>query len=147
MATAPFIAVINGPNLNLLGKRNQEIYGSDTLDQILTSIKDVIEQSGYHLQAFQSNSEGEIIDAIQKASGETEGLIINAGAYSHTSIAIRDALECYPETIIEVHLSNIFQREHFRRYSYVSEVAAGVICGFGGQGYLLAVEALLRMKG
>lgn len=138
------IAVINGPNLNLLGTREPETYGSQSLEQIINSLKDHLNKSSFKLWDFQSNSEGELVTAIQKASKECMGLIINPAAYTHTSIAIRDAIVAVDIPTVEVHLSNIYQREKFRRFSYVSEVAIGVISGFGGFGYIIAADALVR---
>lgn len=142
---AKSIALINGPNLNLLGTRNQTLYGKQTLDDIVTGLKDHVKGSDFELQAFQSNSEGAIIDAVQAARKSAQGAIINPGAYAHTSIAIRDALEDSPIPFLEVHLSNIYQREEFRRHSYTSEVVKGVIVGFGADSYFLALSALLQM--
>lgn len=139
------ITLVNGPNLNSLGTRPSEHYGRETLEQVVKRVKAVSEKSGYNLKAFQSNSEGAIIDEIQRALRESEAIIINPGAYSHTSIAIRDALEAAKIPVVEVHISNIFRREEFRRHSYVSEVARGVICGFGTDGYLVALDAALKM--
>lgn len=137
------ILVINGPNLNLLGQREPEIYGYDTLDDINARLEKQAQASGKSIAFFQSNHEGDLIDAIHQARATTKGLIINPGGYSHTSVALRDALSAYPHPIIEVHLSNIHQREGFRHHSFVSGVATGVICGLGAQGYALALEALL----
>lgn len=139
------ISLINGPNLNALGSRPSEHYGRETLEQIVKRVKVASEKSGYHLKHFQSNSEGQLVDEIQRALRESEAIIINPGAYSHTSIAIRDALEGARIPVIEIHISNIFRREEFRRHSYVSEVARGVVCGFGTEGYLVALDAALRM--
>lgn len=139
------IALINGPNLNLLGTRNPEIYGTMSLAEIVENVTQLAKRSGFTVQHTQSNSEGEIIDAIQQAGRTSSGVLINPGAYSHTSIAIRDALECLTIPVIEVHLSNIYKRENFRRQSVVSEVVNGVISGFGPQGYTLALEALVEL--
>lgn len=138
------ITLINGPNLNLLGTRKPEVYGDETLDDIIKSVCNLGATFGVEVFSVQSNSEGKIIDAIQQAAKDSCGIIINAGAYSHSSIAIRDALEAVNIPIIEVHLSNIFARESFRKHSYVSEVAKGVISGFGAKGYLLALRALVE---
>ena len=137
------IGLINGPNLNLLGQRDEEQYGAASLKEIVHSARSTAKASGFSLVDFQSNSEGEIVDAIHKSIDESSGIIINPGAYSHTSIAIRDALECFSGPIIEVHLSNIYSREEFRNHSFISEVATGVISGFGGLGYELAVFAVI----
>ncbi len=139
------LALLNGPNLNLLGERNKEIYGAKTLPEIEKELVSRAEAQGFELECFQSNSEGELIDRIHALRTEAAGLLINPGAYSHTSIALRDALECFPGPIIEVHLSNIHKREPFRHHSYVSEVASGVICGLGPQGYEFGLSALIKL--
>ena len=137
------IHVINGPNLNLLGMRPAEHYGSLKLDEILKEMEAKAKSLGLSLVHVQSNDEGKLVDAIQQvALGDAAGLVINAAAYSHTSIAIRDALECVSVPVIEVHLSNIYARDDFRHHSYVSEVVDGVISGLGPMGYLFAIEAL-----
>jgi 3-dehydroquinate dehydratase-2 len=143
----PKITVINGPNLNLLGSRKPKIYGSDTLDMIVAKMEDEALALGFDLEAHQSNSEGILVDIVQQSAKRSKGLIINPGAYSHTSIALRDALEAAELPTIEVHLSNIHRREAFRRHSYISEVASGVIVGLGGAGYVLAVRALATLLG
>ena len=139
------ICLLNGPNLNLLGERNKELYGSDTLQTIETKLAAQATAAGYELKAFQSNVEGALIDAIHAARNEAAAIIINPGAYSHTSIAIRDALECFAGPIVEVHISNIYKREEFRRHSFVSEVASGVICGLGTAGYEVALRFVIEM--
>ena len=139
------ILLVNGPNLNMLGTRQPELYGSETLPQVEAKCKTHATSLKLTLDTFQSNHEGEIVDVIQKASKEYQGLIINAGAYSHTSVAIMDALLTCSFPIIEVHLSNIFQREEFRHGSYVSHVAKGVICGLGSRGYLHALDSLAEL--
>lgn len=136
------IFILNGPNLNLLGQREPEIYGRDTLDDVRLACEQQAEALQLAVDFRQSNREGELVDWIQEARERAHGLIVNAGAYSHTSIAILDALQACPKPAIEVHLSNIFRREEFRRHSYVSLGVRGVICGFGRKGYLLALEAL-----
>ena len=136
------IALVNGPNLNLLGERNPELYGSDTLQSIEARLTKKAEALGFQLECFQSNSEGDLIDKIQDFRKRAAGLIINPGGYSHTSVALRDAVECFTGPIMEVHLSNIYGREEYRRHSYISEVATGVICGYGPKGYEVALEAL-----
>ncbi len=141
---AKTISLINGPNLNLLGKRKPEIYGSHTLSEITKTLEARALQAGYTLNAYQSNSEGELVDAIQKAGIDAVGMIINPAAYSHTSVAIRDALESMTIPVIEVHLSNIYAREPFRRHSLISEVVLGCVVGLGAEGYSLALEALLK---
>ncbi len=145
MAKAPTVIILNGPNLNLLGSREQAIYGKETLADIEKSARQCAKQLGLAIEFRQSNHEGEIVDWIQKARGKASGMIVNAGALTHTSIAIHDALRAVGLPVIEVHLSNIFQREVFRHQSYVSPVAQGVICGFGGQGYELALRAMARL--
>jgi 3-dehydroquinate dehydratase-2 len=136
------LLIINGPNLNMLGKRPAEIYGSKSLQDILDMASSYAKPLGIELSSVQSNSEGDLVDYIQQAVGVYGGIIINPGAYSHTSIAIRDAIESINIPVIEVHLSNIYKREEYRRKSYVSEVATGVISGLGANGYILAVSAL-----
>jgi len=141
------IALVNGPNLNLLGERNPELYGSDTLQSIEARLSKKAESLGHQLVSFQSNSEGELIDKIQELRKTAAGLIINPGGYSHTSVALRDAVECFTGPVIEVHLSNIHAREEYRRHSYISEVATAVVCGFGPKGYEIALEALVERLG
>lgn len=135
------IFVINGPNLNMLGTRQPEIYGSDTLADIESGCREKAAALGLEIEFFQSNHEGEIVTAIQQARGRFDAVVINPAAYSHTSVAIMDALLACGMPVVEVHLSNIHRREEFRHFSYVSKAADGVICGFGKQGYLLALEA------
>ena len=135
------IFVINGPNLNMLGTRQPEIYGSDTLADIEKGCREKAAALGLDVEFFQSNHEGEIVSAIQRARGRFDAVVINPAAYSHTSVAIMDALLACDMPVVEVHLSNIHRREEFRHFSYVSKAADGVICGFGKQGYLLALEA------
>lgn len=139
----PLIAILNGPNLNLLGQRDSKQYGVQTLDDIQRLLEQEASQCGVTLRFFQSNSEGALVDAVHQALKECDGLIINPGAYTHTSIALRDALECFQKPSVEVHLSNIFKREEFRRQSYISEVVTGVISGLGAQGYILALRAVV----
>lgn len=136
------IALINGPNLNLLGRRETEHYGTTTLATVEKALQQQAQALGVHLSCFQSNHEGTIIDHIQHLQGAADALIINPGAYTHTSIAIRDALLATQIPFIEVHLSNIYQREHFRQRSYFSDIAKGVIIGMGPQGYHLALNYL-----
>jgi 3-dehydroquinate dehydratase-2 len=136
------ILVIHGPNLNLLGTREPEVYGANTLDDINQDLTGMASQKGIALQAFQSNSEGEIVDCIQQAgNNKVEFVIINPAAYTHTSIAIRDAFLATRLPFIEVHLSNVYAREDFRKHSYLSDIAVGVISGFGINSYRLAFEA------
>ena len=136
------ILVIHGPNLNLLGTREPEIYGADTLDGINQRLNQMAAQSGVSLQTFQSNNEGEIVSCIQRAAAnQADFVIINPAAYTHTSVAIRDAFLATRLPFIEVHLSNVYAREEFRMHSYLSDLAVGVIGGFGKTSYLLALEA------
>lgn len=137
------ILVIHGPNLNLLGKRETGIYGLDSLDELNSSIRALCNELGMKAEVLQSNSEGAIVDAIQ--AGTYDLLIINPAAYTHTSIAIRDAIAAVGKPAIEVHISNIYKREDFRKHSYVSGVATGQISGLGAEGYLLAVRAAKKI--
>ena len=139
------ILILNGPNLNLLGRREPDIYGRTTLADIEAMCRAEAARLGLWVECRQSNSEGELVTWVQGIPGRFAGLILNAGAYSHTSVALLDALRTLTEPLIEVHLSNIYQREAFRRGSYVSLAAKGVICGFGPEGYLLALRALAAM--
>ncbi len=136
------ILVLNGPNLNLLGTREPEIYGKDTLDDIRAKCEAKAAALGFAIDFRQSNHEGELVAWIQEARTTAQGLIVNAGAFTHTSIAMLDALLACQVPSVEVHLSNIFTREPFRRHSYISKAVKGVICGFGAAGYELAIEAL-----
>ncbi|MDH3387144.1 MAG: type II 3-dehydroquinate dehydratase [Gammaproteobacteria bacterium] len=138
------ILVLHGPNLNLLGTREPEVYGSDTLASINQRLVQMAEQNGVQLQTFQSNSEGEIVSRIQQAGAEQiDFIIINPAAYTHTSVAIRDAFLATRIPFIETHLSNVYAREDFRTNSYLSDLAIGVISGFGKNSYLLAFEAAI----
>lgn len=134
------VLVIHGPNLNMLGKREPEVYGTLSLGEINRRIKEIAAKIGMKISILQSNSEGEIIDAIHKSG--YDALIINPAAYTHTSIAIRDAIASVAKPTIEVHISNVYKREEFRRRSYISEVAQGQIAGFGAESYVLALHAL-----
>lgn len=136
------IFVLNGPNLNLLGKREPHVYGSATLADLQAAVETKAAPLGIRIDFRQSNHEGVLVDWIQEAREEAAGLIINPGAYTHTSIAIHDALKALAAPSIEVHLSNIHAREAFRRHSFVSPAATGVICGLGAHGYLAALDAL-----
>jgi 3-dehydroquinate dehydratase II len=142
MAASSKIMLLNGPNLNMLGVREPAIYGTDTLDDIRANCLAKGAALGFEIDFRQSNSEGELVGWIQSARGDHGGIIINPAAYTHTSIAIMDALIAAELPVIELHLSNPLRREAFRRHSYVSEVARGVICGFGGRGYGLAIDAM-----
>jgi len=141
------IYVLNGPNLNLLGQREPEVYGHATLDDVRDRAAARAGQFSLDIEFRQSNTEGELVDWIQEARSKASGLIINAGAYTHTSVAILDALLTTDIPCVEVHLSNIFQREEFRHHSYLSSACIGVICGFGVKSYELAVEALAERLG
>jgi 3-dehydroquinate dehydratase II len=136
------IFVLNGPNLNLLGSREPDVYGKETLDDLRQRCERKAKTLGFSVDFRQSNHEGELVAWIQEARTDAAGLIINAGAFTHSSIAMLDALLACPVPSVEVHLSNIFTREPFRHRSYISKAAKGVICGFGGLGYELAIEAL-----
>lgn len=139
------VLVLHGPNLNLLGRREPDIYGRTTLADIHAAMENQARASGVRLESFQSNSEGELVDRIQAAAAEdVDFIIINPAAYTHTSVAMRDALAAVKIPFIEVHLSNVHAREPFRRHSYFSDIAVGVICGLGSQGYELALEFALR---
>ena len=139
------ILVIHGPNLNMLGKREPETYGAATLADINAALTRHGQTRDVEVTAFQSNLEGEMVEKIQQAMGVYDGLIINPAAYTHTSIAIRDAVLLLNMPVVEVHLSNIHKREPFRRHSYLSDVVAGQIVGFGMQGYLMALDAILHI--
>jgi len=140
--SGPSVLVLNGPNLNMLGVREPAIYGTLSLGDVERLCRDRAESLGLSLDFRQSNQEGDLVSWIQEARATQDGLIVNAGAYTHTSIALLDALLICERPVIEVHLSNIFRREPFRHHSYISQAARGVICGLGVQGYLLALDAL-----
>ncbi len=142
---AKSILILNGPNLNMLGVRQPEIYGHETLKDIVTAAARRATELGLLTDARQSNHEGDLVTWIQQARAEQNGIIINPAGYTNTSIAILDALLLADLPVIEVHLSNIHRREEFRHMSYISKAARGVICGLGGHGYVLAVEALARI--
>jgi 3-dehydroquinate dehydratase-2 len=139
------VLVIHGPNLNMLGKREPELYGNTTLDEINSELEKLGEKLGLSVETFQSNHEGAIVDKIQESVALKKGIIINPAAYTHTSIAIRDALLLLDIPVIEVHLSNIYKRESFRQRSMISDVATAQIAGFGVKGYDMALEALAEM--
>lgn len=145
MTTPPAVYVLNGPNLNLLGTREPAVYGTQTLDDIRSAMEQRASKLGVRVDFRQSNHEGELVDWIQEALARASAVIINAGGYSHTSIAIRDALAALSIPVIEVHLSNIHAREHFRRHSYISQVARGSIVGMGPMGYMLALDAAAQL--
>ena len=136
------IIILNGPNLNLLGEREKEKYGNITLKDIENNCKEFAKKNNINLSLFQSNIEGELVNAIQKARKDQHGLIINAGGYTHTSVAIHDALKILTIPIIELHITNIYNREEFRHKSLISKVASGILCGFGVDGYVMALQAM-----
>ncbi len=139
------VTLLNGPNLNLLGLRQPEIYGRETLDDVVARVADLAEELGLTVRAQQSNHEGQLVDWIQAARTTSAGIIINPGAYSHTSVAILDALNAYDGPVLEVHISNIHKREAFRHHSYISSRADGVIAGLGTEGYLLALRRMATL--
>jgi len=139
------VTLLNGPNLNLLGLRQPEIYGRETLEDVAAKVSDLGEELGLRIRALQSNHEGQLVDWIQESRGTSAGIIINPGAYSHTSVAILDALNAYDGPVLEVHISNIHKREPFRHHSFVSSRADGVIAGFGTDGYLLALRRMASL--
>ena len=136
------ILVIHGPNLNMLGQREPDIYGHQGLDEINARLLSLGEKLGLEIETFQSNHEGEIVDRIQLAVRSCDGILINPAAYTHTSIAIRDSLSLLDIPVVEIHLSNIYKREPFRRKSLIADIAAARISGFGARGYLLGLEGL-----
>ena len=136
------IIILNGPNLNLLGEREKNQYGSFTLKDVEKDCKEFASKNDTNVSFFQSNIEGELVNMIQKSRNTQDGLIINAGGYTHTSVAIHDALKIIKIPIIELHISNIYNREEFRHKSLISKVATGVICGFGSNGYLMSLNAM-----
>tara|TARA_E500000178_G_scaffold291498_1_gene295406 strand:- start:1241 stop:1675 length:435 start_codon:yes stop_codon:yes gene_type:complete len=138
------IIILNGPNLNLLGEREKDQYGNITLKDIENICLVYAKKNKINLSFFQSNIEGELVNQIQSSRNNQQGLIINAGGYTHTSVAIHDALKILKIPIIELHISNIYNREEFRHKSLISKVAKGIICGFGADGYLLSLKAMLN---
>ena len=136
------ILIINGPNLNLLGKREENLYGKTTFQDLRKDCQDYAKSKGIELSFEQTNIEGEIVSLIQESNKKFDGLIINAAGYTHTSVAIRDALVIFKKPIIELHISNIYKREEFRHKSMISDVVTGVICGLGANGYILAINAM-----
>ena len=139
------IIIINGPNLNLLGEREQSQYGNITFDQLKRNCLNKSKELGIIVDFFQSNIEGEIVNTIQNARNEFNGIIINAAAFTHTSIAIRDALSVFKKPIIELHISNIYKREEFRHKSLISDIATGGIFGLGSDGYILAIISMQKL--
>ena len=139
------IAVIQGPNLNMLGVREQHIYGGITMEQIHAQLQNAADQNGVEIEFFQSNFEGEIVDRVQECLGTVDGIMINPAAYSHTSIAIRDALAAVNMPVVEVHISNIYKREEFRQKSITAGASTGVISGFGPFGYHMGLIALMQI--
>ena len=141
------IAVINGPNLRLLGKREPDVYGSETLADIEDRVRELAGELGVEVEFFQSNAEGEILDFLEDVAERVEGFLVNPGGLTHTSVALRDALVASGRPFVEVHLSNTAAREEFRHRSYLSPVAVGVVAGFGAQSYLLGLRGLARHLG
>ena len=137
------LLLVNGPNLNLVGKREPSIYGAQTLEDIQAELTTLASELDVRLKFFQSNSEGAMIDCIQNSVGSIDGILINAGAYTHTSIALRDALLGVAIPYVEVHLSNIYSREEFRHKSFLSDKALGLVCGFGSNSYQLALKGIV----
>lgn len=138
------VLYLNGPNLNMLGVREPAVYGKTTLEDIELQIKERASQSGIEVEFRQSNHEGELVDWIHQARGTSDAIVLNAGAYTHTSIALRDAISSAGVPTVEVHLSNVYSREEFRHKSHIAPVCVGVICGFGMGSYLLALEAVAQ---
>ena len=138
------IIILNGPNLNLLGEREKDQYGNITLKDIEKNCNDFSSQNNISLSFFQSNLEGELVEQIQASRNNQDGLIINAGGYTHTSVAIHDSLKILKIPIIELHISNIYNREEFRHKSLISKLAKGIICGFGSEGYIMAIKAMSK---
>ncbi len=139
------ILVIHGPNLNMLGKREPELYGNTTLEDVNNQLKKAADSMGLSVETFQSNHEGEIVEKIQQAIGACSGLIINPAAFTHTSVAIRDALLLLDIPIIEIHISNIYKREPFRHTSMIADISTAQLTGFGINGYLMALDAMAKM--
>ena len=139
------IIILNGPNLNLLGEREKSQYGDSTLKDVEKSCEEFAGENNLKISFFQSNIEGELITQIQNSRNNQDGIIINAGGYTHTSVAIHDALKVLKIPIIELHISNIYNREEFRHKSLISKVAKGIICGFGTEGYIMSLKALKKI--
>jgi 3-dehydroquinate dehydratase-2 len=138
------IAVVHGPNLNLLGRREPQVYGDTTLEQVDAAVAELARELGVEAGFFQSNSEGALVDHVQAEGGRADGFVVNAGAYTHTSIALRDALAGVARPYVEVHVSNVFSRERFRHRSYLAGNAVGVVTGFGPNSYRLGLRALVE---
>jgi len=145
MDALPRVLVLHGPNLNMLGQREPQIYGYTTLADIDATIVTLGQELGVAVETFQSNHEGELVSRIQAARGQVAALLINGGAYTHTSVAILDALLAVDLPVIEVHLSNLYKREEFRHHSYIARAAIGQICGFGADSYLLGLRAAVNL--
>ncbi|HEX8208953.1 MAG TPA: type II 3-dehydroquinate dehydratase [Longimicrobium sp.] len=139
------IGVVHGPNLNLLGTREPALYGSATLDDVNAGVASLASELGVGVEFFQSNHEGALVDHVQEAAGRVGGFVVNAGAYTHTSIALRDALAGVARPYVEVHLSNVFARERFRHRSYLAAGAVGIVSGFGAESYRLGLRALVEL--
>ena len=139
------IIIINGPNINLLGDRDKSVYGSETYKDLLDRCKSEADKNKINIDFYQSNVEGELVNKIQEARNNYDGMIINAAAFSHTSVAIRDALSLFNKPSIELHISNIHKREEFRHKSLISDVVTGIICGLGTSGYILAINSIYEM--
>ncbi len=137
--------VLHGPNLNLLGSREPDVYGTTTLAEIDELLAQSASARGHEIASFQSNHEGELIDKLQEAGGSTSGVVLNPGGFTHTSVALRDAVQALPVPVVEVHLSNIYARESFRQHSLLSGACAGVVSGFGAHSYLLGLDALIAI--
>ena len=139
------IIIINGPNINLLGDRDKSIYGNETYESLLNRCMSEAKKIGVIIDFYQSNIEGELVTKIQESRKQYDGMIINAAAFTHTSVAIRDALSLFKKPSIELHISNIYKREEFRHKSLISDVVTGVICGLGTSGYILAINSIYEM--
>jgi 3-dehydroquinate dehydratase-2 len=135
--------VVHGPNLNLLGSREPDVYGTTTLEEIDAMLADAATGRGHEVESFQSNHEGELIDKLQEAGASVDGVVLNPGGLTHTSVALRDAVQALDAPVVEVHLSNIYARESFRQHSVLSGACAGVVSGFGARSYVLGLEALI----
>ena len=144
ISVAKSLLLINGPNLNMVGQREPDVYGSRTLEDIVAELRELASERGFNLTATQTNSEGALVDSIHQSQGSVSFILLNAGAYSHTSVAIRDALLAVTTPFIELHMSNVYSRESFRHRSLFADVAEGVIVGFGSYSYRLALEAAVH---